>query len=171
MGSPGTHPPDTSLPQTSKWAFGFAAFVLAGCTGYLVYFQWTINAELASVQGHFSDPGNLGTAIISGQIAAFRMALALHAAGLYCGIGLLFMGFALFLVGVKGNITVAATNASGGLKASNLAPGSLAILCAAVIIGWCAGRTPSLQFSTGTGPEISQGAATKPLEPPANPDQ
>jgi hypothetical protein len=73
--------------------------------------------------------------------------LALLSCGVFVGMGFGFLGFALFLVGVRGDSELNARYSSGRLTLTRLAPGVLVILCATLLIGICATRETPFQSS------------------------
>ncbi|MDB5141087.1 MAG: hypothetical protein JWR12_3003 [Mucilaginibacter sp.] len=71
--------------------------------------------------------------------------------GIFTGLAFGFMGFSLFLIGIKGSID--ATLSSGEkykLQVARLSPGLFVILCASILIGVCATRSLPVDMNQST---------------------
>jgi hypothetical protein len=60
--------------------------------------------------------------------------MALLSCGVFSGMAFGFLGFALFLIGARGNVELQAKEGDKEIRMTNLAPGLFVILCAAVMI-------------------------------------
>ena len=75
--------------------------------------------------------------------------VALISCGIFVGMSFGFLGFALFLIGVQGEMDAELKHERVELKLFRIAPGALVLLCAALLIGLCVTReTP---FSSRRG--------------------
>jgi len=79
---------------------------------------------------------------------------ALLSCGVSVGMAFGFLGFALFLIGIKGEMDVEAKSEQYSLKLARLAPGVFVIFCAAVLIGVCV--TQKVEYSV---PQLDQNQA------------
>ncbi|MES2829811.1 MAG: hypothetical protein V4687_16760 [Bacteroidota bacterium] len=71
--------------------------------------------------------------------------------GMFIGLAFGFLGFSLFLIGVKGNVdTTIEGGASYKLQMARLSPGLFVILCAAIIIGICITRNLPVNLNQKT---------------------
>lgn len=104
----------------------------------------------------------------------------LQSCGIIAGVAFGFLGFALFLLGAKGDMDAAFDDSQHKVQLSRMAPGSFVILIAAVLIGLCAVTKVELKFpggstqtvttsttSTGTSSptEATPGASAQPKNP------
>jgi hypothetical protein len=94
--------------------------------------------------------------------------LALLACGVLAGSALGFLGLSLFLMGVRSVMNVDAQGGSFQTKLVNVAPGTLVLLCAALLIGLCTNRDISWKVDTTgaagvTNPTAGQPTATSML--------
>jgi hypothetical protein len=136
------------FPQTLL-NIGFAfALILSGACLVLsaVYLYQFLNATNTGVEQLISKVGtNLpsGTleVAINGRLVTSRVALL--SCGVSAGLSFGFLGFALFLLGIKKEIDVDAEYDNFKVKLARMSPGVLVILIAAVLIGVCVThRTP-----------------------------
>jgi hypothetical protein len=177
---------DVSVHQGEMPAFstrmvnvGFAAGLLMafGClflsAVYLNNFLTSTNTAVATLLAEKpaseADAAILRTAINARLVTA---RLALQSCGVFVGMGFGFIGFALFLVGARGETGVDVSYGGGQAAFTRLAPGVLVILCAAMLIGICATRsTPfvsTLEQQLSDEPPESQ-RQLPPVPGPANP--
>jgi hypothetical protein len=158
--------PPTSDPTFPQWAlnFGFVAGVLfclvsfCATAVYLWSFLDIARAEVAPLSAPPSAPtpapGTPGTSATppTKPVSADRPArpdvlsrlitvkMALLSCGVLAGAGLGFLGLALFLMGVRSVMNVDASGASFSAQLVNVAPGTLILLCSAILIGLCTTR-------------------------------
>lgn len=86
-----------------------------------------------------------------------RLSLSIHmyiarilllSCGILVGLAFGFLGFSLFLIGVKGNVDATLNaNERYKLQLARLSPGLFVILCAAILTGACATRTLPVSLS------------------------
>jgi hypothetical protein len=99
---------------------------------------------------------------IAGRLQMARFALL--SCGAFAGLSFGFLGFALFLIGIKEEIDVEAQSDNYRIKFARMSPGALVILIAAVLIGVCITR----QLSFGAEYRSSQDAASENAATPSN---
>jgi hypothetical protein len=105
-------------------------------------FKFQSNAESLVMQILRSDPA----ALADGHFQLFTFAQAylsrvlLLSCGVFVGMAFGFLGFALFLLGVNGDIAAEGQAQGTSLKVSRLAPGAFVIACSAILVGVCATR-------------------------------
>jgi hypothetical protein len=73
--------------------------------------------------------------------------LALLSCGAFVGLAFGFLGFGLFLLGVKGEMDVKGETGAYQLTVARMTPGVFVILCAAILIGICVTRETPFDFS------------------------
>jgi hypothetical protein len=76
--------------------------------------------------------------IINGRLVMGRIALL--SCGILVGISFGFLGFALFLLGIKESIDVDLNTETYKAKFARMSPGVLIIICASILTGVCATR-------------------------------
>lgn len=94
-----------------------------------------------------------------------RLSLSIHmyiarilllSCGILVGLAFGFLGFSLFLIGVKGNVDATLNaNERYKLQIARLSPGLFVILCSAILTGACATRTLPVSMSQKNGDENS----------------
>lgn len=115
-----------------------ACLILSAIYLYRFLFETNIGVEqLIAKVGTNLPPGTLEVAI-NGRLVMARVALL--SCGIFAGLAFGFLGFALFLLGIKKEIDVDAQYESVQIKFARMSPGVLVILIAAVLIGVCATR-------------------------------
>ncbi|MGV3618167.1 MAG: hypothetical protein ACO1SV_22805 [Fimbriimonas sp.] len=78
--------------------------------------------------------------------------IGLVACGVFAGVAFGFLGFSLFLLGIKGEIELKASNPSHSMEIKSLAPGAFVILTAALLAGFCIFQRPYAQFGEQVAP-------------------
>jgi hypothetical protein len=73
--------------------------------------------------------------------------LALLSCGAFVGMAFGFLGFGLFLLGVKGEMDVKGETGPYQLTVARMTPGVFVILCASILIGICVTRETPFDFS------------------------
>jgi hypothetical protein len=121
--------------------------LLAG--GYYLYrFQGATQASVLNVlDGKRTPPAGVFQLALMAQMYLARVQLL--SCGIFIGMAFGFLGFGLFLLGVKGQIDAEGSSKALTLKVLNLSPGVFVLLCATILIGTCATR--SLPFGYGQG--------------------
>jgi hypothetical protein len=146
------------------------ALVLAG--GSFIMGALYLNNFLSSTnQGVQSLIGNAGTlpsaTLYSAMNATLVMGrLALLSCGVFIGMSFGFLGFALFLMGIKEEMNVVGRYEGYHIKLARLSPGVFVILCATILIGICVTHeTPFTYYY-----QNSQTPSDSNLKPKASPD-
>jgi hypothetical protein len=155
---------DLTFPQWILNAGFMAALLLAGASliigaCYLFFFLWktsnSVETLLAKSQTAQISSSDLKIAI-SSQLHIAKIALL--SCSILVGMAFGFLGFSLFLIGVRAELDVDAGKEGTQIKIARMSPGVFVILCATVMISVSA--THSTPFSMGAGPETgSSGAA------------
>ena len=140
------------FPQTLlNTGFGFALFLSAAClflsAYYLYSFLMATNSGLETFierAGVGLEPATLEVAI-QGRLGMAR--LALTSCGIFVGVSFGFLGFALFLLGIRKETDASAEYENFQVKFARLSPGLLIIICATVLIGICVTREIEFGYS------------------------
>jgi hypothetical protein len=142
-GAGGADDPNPTLPISHRVigaGFMLGLLIAAACLAFAITYLFRFQNDVHSL---IVAPGS---APPKTQLEAFGQALAaehavivarigLRAAALSLGVGFLFLGFSLFLLGVRGSSDLDASAPSGyKLSLTRLAPGMIVILCAAVVV-------------------------------------
>jgi hypothetical protein len=153
-------PPASNVfpPWLLNTGFIFAlilAFIcLAASVWYLSYF---LISTSNGVEAILSNPD----AALNASQARFELAiqartvmarLALLSCGTFVGMSLAFLGFALFLLGVKGEMDAEGAVESYSVKLARLSPGVFVILCASILIGVCSTQRIRFDYERQTMP-------------------
>ena len=151
------HPPsDIRFPQTIlNVGFAFALVLAASClvvSGvYLFTFLRATNSGIEGVlRTAIEQPGVSADVVRLGILARTAMArFALLSCGVCVGMGFGFLGFGLFLLGIKGEMDVSAQHEQSQVKIARMAPGIFVILCATILIGVCITFRAEFDFGSG----------------------
>jgi hypothetical protein len=161
-----------SFPQKLLNVGFCVALLLAGAcfiTGALYLNNFLINTN-NGIQSLISNPTNQPYYILyTAMDARLVMAkLALLSCGIFIGMSFGFLGFALFLMGIKAEMDVAGRTEFYYLKLARLSPGVFVILCATVLIGICVTRNTSFEYhhKESNAPETPANTNNKPDEIP-----
>jgi len=154
--------------------YGFyAALIFAGiCLAFTVFYISSYSKDTTvSFENHIqafldsSDTNNL-VAVLGARTAQNKTLL--QSCGVVAGISFGFLGFALFLLGVKGTVDGGGGLAQYSFTFKRLAPGSLILLAAMALVGISAVHAIELDI----GPSGSRtGAVRSMVPPPASADQ
>lgn len=140
----------------SRWVLnlGFIAGLLlaGGCLAlsavYLYGFLSSTNAAIETFLARAATTEATDRLLELAINARMVMArLALLSCGAFVGMSFGFLGFALFLLGIKGEMEVQGRYEGAEVKISRMAPGILIILCAAILIGVCATRSTPFRYT------------------------
>jgi hypothetical protein len=78
----------------------------------------------------------------------------LQSCGIICGAAFGFLGFALFLLGAKGDMDAAFQDSQHKVQLERMAPGSFVIFIAAILIGVCSIHPVKLEFFPAVDPSL-----------------
>lgn len=147
---------ETRFPQTLlNIGFVSALVVAAAClvlsSLYLFTFLGATNSGIENLlQTALKEPNTSPSVIQLSILARTAMArFALLSCGVCVGMGFGFLGFALFLLGIKGEMDVTAQHENTRIKVARMAPGVFVILCATILIGVCASFRTGYEFRGG----------------------
>lgn len=147
--------------------FGFALAVAAACltlsAWYLFTFLQATNSGVESVLRSALQTSTPTSVIQLSILARTAMArFALLSCGVCVGMGFGFLGFALFLLGIKGEMDVEAQHEKAQIKVARMAPGVFVILCATVLIGVCITFRTQYEWGGGEPANAQSPAASAP---------
>jgi hypothetical protein len=115
------------------FALVLAGFCFAFAALYLYKYLNITSGAIDSIIAKTVDRAPVAQLAISGRLAVAKYSLS--SCGIVCGLAFGFLGFALFLLGVRGEMNVKAEDSRRSLQLSRVAPGTFVIVCAAVLIG------------------------------------
>lgn len=126
------------------FALILAAFCLIASTVYLYTFLSVTTHKIDGLLSRAGTPGVSDILIQLGINAALVSArLALLSCGVFVAMAFGFLGFGLFLMGVRGEIEASGTTESFGFKVARMSPGVFVMSGTLVLIGVCVThRTP-----------------------------
>jgi hypothetical protein len=146
------------------FALGLSLVTFLGTLTYLFYNMVITNRSIASATDRFwSGQGTDASAAWTVNSMTLLAQIGLRGSGLLVGLALGFLGFALFLVGVKGEMDMNASSQPIRVKVSRMSPGVFVIVCATVVIGLSI--THSLTTSTSIQPVAANSPATAGPDP------
>jgi len=129
-------------------SIGIAGLCLFSGVGYLVYFLSISSGMLKRVMGGAGGKpialtGNEFQAVV--QASLYTSAIGLLSCALFIGLAFGLLGFCLFLIGANGSIdaTLDAPQKSK-VQVTGMSAGAFIILCACLLIGFCATSRPKL---------------------------
>lgn len=137
----------------------FAALVLAGVclVGSMVYLASFLYSTQAAMDDILTKAATTNVNFYLVELAVnARMVtarIALLSCGITVGMSFGFLGFALFLIGVKGEMDVEAQNEKYSVKIARMAPGGFVILCAVVLIAVCVTRSTPFSYTRTPAPQ------------------
>lgn len=156
--------------------FGFVAGIVLAAMCLLLsayYLQQFLTAtnegvgELLKQQPASLEGRDLITMGISARLVMAR--LALRSCGVFVGLSFGFLGFSLFLIGVRGVIDANVEHANSTLTLARLSPGVFVIFCATVLIALCVTLSTPFEY-TQTTRAIPDATATSNTGAPSKPD-
>jgi|SRR5215213_1434034 len=98
--------------------------------------------------------------LINGRLVMGRMGLL--SCGVLAGVSFGFLGFALFLLGIRESMDVSFDSESYRANAARMSPGVFLIVVAAVLIGVCATRETPFNYSIDETKSTAPGAGSTP---------
>lgn len=149
--------PQQFLNIAFVFALALAGICLVVSAVYLFAFLSSTNGSIETIVrniGSNQSPGQLEAAI-NGRLVVARIALL--SCGILVGLAFGFLGFALFLLGIKESIDVDVDLDSYKANFARMSPGVLIIICSSILIGVCATRqTPFWYENTLEVPAVSR---------------
>jgi hypothetical protein len=116
----------------------------------MCFCAWYIAVEMAANREAVNNMTEslLKKGTIQGQLFALQLqthanTVVLISAGMIMGFAFGFLGFALFMMGIRGSIDVAASHGGSKATLSKLSPGLFVMLCATILIAFCIWSRPS----------------------------
>jgi len=132
---------------------GFAAAIILAATclllgaAYLYVFLTNTNAGVYDLINNASKNQLSDQALSIAINARLVMArVALLSCGVFVGMSFGFLGFALFLVGAKGELSATAEVEGYAVKLARMSPGVFVLLCATILIGVCISRQTPFSY-------------------------
>lgn len=132
--------PQRLLNVAFVFALALAGVCLVMSAVYLFAFLRSTNVSIETIVqniGTTQSPGQLEAAI-NGRLVVARIALL--SCGILVGLSFGFLGFALFLLGIRESINVDVDMDTYKAKFARMSPGVLIIICSSILIGVCATR-------------------------------
>jgi hypothetical protein len=171
---------DTLTSHILMWSFVTA--VLLAIAGFAVvaiylfsYLRHAFDAFSPATMDQFAkmDSGTMQSILVA---RAGLWKFILQSCGVIAGVAFGFLGFALFLLGAKGDMDAAFDDSQHKVQLTRMAPGSFVILIAAILIGICCYQRVTVNLPTvETDKVLSKPAANDPnsadLNSIAPPDQ
>jgi len=155
-------PPATPTPGTDlavfdrgvRWAIAIAGVSLFASLLYLFWFQVRADAALTELTARVVT-SEQSTALLPSAMN-FRTATVrytLLSTGVCVGVAVGFLGFALFLIGARGDTTaeVSGTESRLAARLTHLSPGALVMVASVVLVGVCATRPVTVSTHTRIG--------------------
>ena len=126
------------------FALVLASVCLIASTVYLYTFLAVTMQKIDGLLARAGTPGVTDVLIQLGINAALVSArLALLSCGVFVAMSFGFLGFGLFLIGVRGEIEASGTSESFGFKVARMSPGVFVMTATLILIGVCVThRTP-----------------------------
>lgn len=154
-----------------KAALIFTAVLLAASVIYLFLFMYRVSAAPDSSAFTTAGPptGDLTkdafymarheTQVrLQYQARSEASNLVFSSIGLLVGVAMAFIGVALFLMGIRGDMDASGKGKEMSFRLARLSPGMLAILCATIIVLWCINSRPTpIAPTVTTVPNIAPG--------------
>jgi hypothetical protein len=151
-------------------ALVIATVCLILSASYLFTFLQATNSGVETLLRNALNTSTPTSVIQLSILARTAMArFALLSCGVCVGMGFGFLGFALFLLGIKGEMDVEARHEQANVKIARMAPGVFVILCATILVALCVTFRTQYEWSAGETTEQEQPVRTnEPAGPPAN---
>jgi hypothetical protein len=125
---------------------------LTGAAVYLYRFQEQLSDIPVSILAVKTESGLVARSLSQQEVGALAVSyekrIELLSTGVFVGLAFGFLGFALVVIGVRGDISAEGRHASLTVKLSHLSPGVLVIVAAVVLVGICTTRALPLEMSS-----------------------
>ncbi len=146
--------------------FVVALALAAGCLTLGAWYLYTflrstnggIDQLIGNVANHVSD--DVLYISINGRLVMARVALL--SCGIFVGMAFGFLGFALFLIGAKGELNATAKLEGYSVKLARMSPGVFVLVCATVLIGICVSRSTPFSYQASQTSGDSRGDSKSP---------
>lgn len=153
----------------------FAGICLVSGILYLFQFSDATNTAIDSLLKTYEKPQMNPDILAHGINARMIMArFSLLSCGVYVGMSFGFLGFSLFLLGIKGEMDVQARSETYQVKLARISPGIFLMLCAAILVGVCVtwiGSTITYETTTTTSSPSSTPPASNSEPSPGQNDR
>ena len=138
-------------------ALSISVLLLVGGAIYLSVFLAITTSTLNTVFREAAQTPNTG--VLS---AAYALtSIAFNSCAMFVGIAFAFLGLAMFLLGIRGEMDASGETEAFSFKLLRASPGALAMVCSVIVLTTCLITRPTLSF----GPETSR-SVTPPSFPP-----
>lgn len=161
---------DSAFPQwVLNLGFGTALLLACACLAlsglYLNQYQLTTGTAVEKLFSHTTgmDAASINDALHA-HITLSRFTLL--SCGIMVGLSFGFLGFGLFLLGVRGEMEAEAQYEKASFKFARMAPGVFVILCATVLVAICVTHPISIsETKVQAPPKASTGSDSTIVEP------
>lgn len=157
--------------------FGFALLMSVGCLIGSVWYLFKFSIENTNPINNIIEqimkkeiPEKTIELVITSRVAITR--LLFSSCGMVIGMSFGFLGFALFLIGIKGEMNIDASSKSFTVTFARMSPGIFVIFCAAILIGICVTKQIPFSYKSETEKGKQKITSTPPstLLPPIGDD-
>jgi len=131
---------------------------LSGAALYLYRFQSQLSDIPSTIAQAHTASGSVTKSLPEQEVAALAVSyerrIELLSTGVFVGLAFGFLGFALVVIGVRGDISAEGTQGPISLKLAHLSPGVLVIIAATALVAVCTTRSLPLGMNSGGGPSL-----------------
>jgi hypothetical protein len=132
--------------------WSFVAAVVLAIAGFMVvaiylfrYFNHAVEAFTPPTMGQLASMNtNAMQSMLLARTGLWKFIL--QSCGIIAGVAFGFLGFALFLLGAKGDMDAAFEDSQHKVQLSRMAPGSFVLFIAAILIGLCSTKSVTLDL-------------------------
>jgi hypothetical protein len=150
--------------------FGVALVLAAACLAlgavYLYMFLKSTNAGIDQLLTNTANQVSNEVLYIAINARLVMARVALLSCGVFVGMSFGFLGFALFLLGIKEEMNVDAGSEGYSVKIARMSPGVFVILCATILIGVCISRQTPFSYENFQKRDSPTPAASEKLDLP-----
>lgn len=126
---------------------------LSGAALYLYRFQSQLSEIPSTITQAHTASGSVAKSLPEQEVGALAVSyerrIELLSTGVFVGLAFGFLGFALVVIGVRGDISAEGTQGPLSLKLAHLSPGVLVIIAATALVAVCTTRSLPLGMSSG----------------------
>jgi hypothetical protein len=142
------------------FGLGLAGLALVMTGFYLGWFLASTDSSLERLfEGAAKSSLSQPTFRISITARMILIKMALRSCGIFVGLAFGFLGFSLFLLGIRGDMDVDARSESYRVRLSRMYPGVFVILCATVLVAICVLNSTDFSYTLAGGEDAAQGDA------------